>query len=60
MKENAEKALSEMTALRKRDLDPDTRERVANASRDLQETYLAEASPAAYERWRASRERAPR
>lgn len=60
MRKKLEKALGEMQELRKRDLDHVTRERVEKASRDLQAEYLAEASPPAFEAWRAAQERAGR
>lgn len=37
------------------DLDPETRDRVRKAQRELQASYLAEVSPSGYAAWKASR-----
>lgn len=55
-----EEAMTDLQALRKRgdDLDHETRASIRKSGRELQASYLQEASPAAYEAWRAQRRRA--
>jgi hypothetical protein len=54
---NRDEALEDLADLQKReDLGPKTREAVRKANRELQGSYLAEVSPAAYAAWKAGRD----